>query len=146
MRALLFVGLAMLSIRAQAWPTASEAIDRFLQFETAGGRLQAWPMHRYLAPDVGEEESGWDTLSVVRAWHVDEMTCEPHRCTASVRFVFAEVPAKLRDQVQAHAAGDSQLVSYSVREHGGQWMLGGEAKQLPPFVTLDALRRRGLLP
>ena len=146
MRALLLVVLAMFAMRAQAWPTASEAIDRFLRFETAGGRMQAWPMHRYLAPDVGEDESGWDTVSVVRSWHVDKMTCEPHRCIAEVRFVFDEVPAQLRGQVLAHAAGSSQLVSYSVRESGGQWMLGEEAKQLPPFVTPDALRRQELLP
>ena len=137
--------LVMLSFAstADAWETPRQALDEFLAFELDGGRLQSWPFATYL--DVVDEydEPGWDSVHVVRGAEVVSFDCAKTQCDARVRFDFEPTTTFESERAMPHPDGGSETLEFTVVRSKGQWRLAASGDY--PRVTLDALRKRGLV-
>jgi hypothetical protein len=122
-----------------AWPSPREAIDKFIAFELAGGRLMAWDFSKYLAVAPGYEEPGWDEVHVVRSGVVQGLRCSEEACAADVLFTFEPTAGWKSGQFAAHPRGGHERVSYRLVRHGGQWLLAGSEGK--PRVSLATWRR-----
>lgn len=140
MRFAAFVLTLTLSGAAQAWPTPRAAIEEFLKFELAGGRLDAWDFAKYLAVDPGYDEPGWDMVHLVRSGVVKSVRCEKTECTGEVLFTFEPTTGFKNAQVAPHPRGGNELVSYRLVFRAGQWLLA--ASQGMPKVSLAGFKRR----
>jgi hypothetical protein len=129
--------LAVAPIPAFAWPSPQQAVERFLDFELAGGRLQAWDFHRYLAVGPDYDEPGWDQVHVVERHRVSAVRCETTaRCVADVEFTYAGGASPTRI---AHPAGTTEVVRYVAVHAGGEWLLA--STDGAPRVDGNAFRR-----
>jgi hypothetical protein len=124
--------MAFLAASAHAWPTAQEAIDRFLAFELAGGRLRSWPFHQFLAVPEDYDEPGWDAVSVVRSHSVGPMQCEAAGCSVDVTFTYA--------CMESRPQGGSEVVRYVAVQAGGSWLL--ESSNGHPRIAESEYTRR----
>lgn len=122
--------IAALAPAAHAWPSAREAVTRFLQFELAGGRLQSWPFHRYMAVPPGYDEPGWDEVQRVKSHKLLKLACKPARCVAAVSFAYAPSPQ--------HPQGGQETVEYVVVRVRGSWLL--ESSNGAPRVLVQGHR------
>ncbi len=116
----------ILCASAQAWDSPRQAIDMFLKFELAGGRLQSWQFNKYLAVPKGYDEPGWDQVHLVESAKVLSTKCNTSRCVAKVQFIYVPTSRMNLMQVFPHHDGGSEVLDYVIVEHGGQWLLEGD--------------------
>jgi hypothetical protein len=141
MRLALVIALATLSLDALAWPSPREAIEEFLKFELAGGRLQSWQFKRYLAVDDDHDEPGWDVVHVVEGAKVLSLACGPRKCTAKVEFTYAPTESFTSPGILPHPKGGSETIEYTIVRAGGEWLL--QSTRDCPRVSYLELKRRG---
>lgn len=121
-----------------AWSSPQLAIERFLAFEFAGGRLDnpgGFLASRvpYLRMPVDYDEPGWDIVEYADAYTVENVHCESaRRCTAEVRFVHDrdDPSRKLRGE---HLRLAPQSVRYVIVEDNGEWLV--EPPDGPPRIS-----------
>lgn len=141
MRLALAIALATLSLNALAWPSPREAIEEFLKFELAGGRLQAWQFKRYLAVEDDYDEPGWDVVHVIQRAEVLSLACGPSKCTAKVEFTYAPTESFTSLGIVPHAKGGSETIEYTIVRAGREWLLQSSVDC--PHVSYLELKRRG---
>jgi len=125
---------------ANAWPTPREAVEQFLKFDMAGGRLSAWPFHEYLAVADDYDEPGWDMVEVVESWKTGAIECSDSRtCTVSVTFTYARTASAKDAQVVAHPTGGTAALTFVAVEDKGQWRL--KSSNGTPRISVAVYRR-----
>ncbi len=125
---------------ANAWSTPRVAVERFLKFEMAGGRLSAWPFHKYLAVADDYDEPGWDMVEVVESWRIGAIQCSDNRtCRVSVTFAYARTASAKDSQIVAHPTGGTAAVAFVAVEDKGQWLL--ESSNGTPRISVTVYRR-----
>jgi hypothetical protein len=140
MRVPVFVLAALAASAAYAWPTPQQAINEFLKFELAGGRLAAWPLGKYLAVGSDYEESGWDVVHLVQDAKVKSLACAQARCVAEVQFSYVPTATLRAEQLVAHPTGGTETVRYVVVQVGQAWLL--ESANGIPRLALAEYKRR----
>jgi hypothetical protein len=139
-RTALILAAAVMTPIAHAWSSPREAIEQFLRFDTAGGRMSAWPFQKYLAVPDDYDEPGWDMVDVVKSWRIESLRCDDHRCSAHVSFVHAPTAAAKDDQIASHPDGGVDAVEFVAVRVAGEWLL--ESSNGMPRISLDVYRRK----
>ncbi len=120
----LLVATLAFSSTACAWSSPREAVEQFLKFEMAGGRMSAWPFQKYLAVADDYDEPGWDMVEVVESWRIGLIQCGNNRtCTVGVTFTYARTASAKGAQIVPHPSGGAAAVSFVAVEDKGQWLL-----------------------
>lgn len=143
---LLAFALVLASQYAHAWKSPQQAVDEFLKFELDGGRMQPnYAGEKYLisppAEEVNGKKSTEKTIALVKEYKVMAFLCAGKACTVKVKFWFA--PSKAikngTQTIEAHAEGDSRLVSYTVRRIDNSWLIENDLGI--PLVSEDTFKR-----
>jgi len=149
MRIIVLAAALLCCASAHAWPSPRQAVDQFLRFDLAGGRLQSWPFRKYLDADAGYDEPGWDMIHVVRNYRIASIRCRKGVCRAAVVFAYPDI-ALASERIHPHAAGGSETVVFTVVKANGNWLLAGS--EGAPRISQAEFERRfpngswGLLP
>lgn len=139
MRLLIGSYLFLCSTLAFAWSSPQQALDEFLKFELAGGRLAAWDFKKYLAVDKNYDDPGWDEIHLVKQHRVIDLKCTAHECLGRVEISFAPTQKLTADQLVPHPKGGKALLRYHVVKKDKQWLLTHAGGQ--PLVDIEVYRR-----
>lgn len=139
MRIIVLIAALLCCMPAYAWPSPRQAIEQFLQFELAGGRLKSWPFRKYLDVDAEYDESGWDMIHVVRGYKVKSIRCRRETCRAKVVFSYPAAPLA-SERIHPQPVAGTETVVYTVIKADGSWLLAGS--EGPPRVSQAEFERR----
>lgn len=134
---MLLLCLALAPLSAQAWESPQKAIDAFLAYELAGGRLQSDPqgLARHVHLDAEHEGIGADTITVVGSHRVSAPQCRGKRCSVQVDY---QVPAASHygDLPLTNGAQErSESVRYQLQQRQGQWRVEATSMSELPYVS-----------
>ena len=133
--------MALLPATALAWDTPLAAMEGFLAWELAGGRLQTdeenMARHVHLDPDT--EGGGADTLAVTDGYRIDTPRCKADRCEVKVHF---HLPG-MKDAHDLFVANGkkarTEKIPFVVTKRDGQWRVHWESLPGQPYVSPAAL-------
>ena len=129
--------LALSPFAAAAWDSPEQAMDAFLAYELAGGRLQSdMPgLARHVHVDPDHEGIGADTIHVADRHWVDAPRCGRGQCRVAVRFSlpaagqFGELP------VANDPSPRLDTVEYRLSRRGDQWRVDADSLSELPYVS-----------
>ena len=137
MHARLLLCLALAPLPAAAWESPQAAIDGFLAYELAGGRLQTdnagLARHAYLGEEY--ESIGADSISVTNRHTVGQVRCQRDRCTVSVRYWLPAASNYDGLPVDNGPRPRQQEVQYVLRQDDGQWRVDADSLSDTPYVS-----------
>lgn len=140
MRITTLIAALVLSASAHAWETPQQAVSEFLKFELGGGRLQAWPIEKYLSVGPDYDEPGWDLVHLIQEAAVLTTSCAKDTCATKVKFLFVPTAPLKLNQVVSHPDGGSEVIEYTTVRKDGSWFL--KSSNGIPKVSYAEFQRR----
>ena len=137
MSARLLLCLAMAPLSAAAWESPQEAIDAFLAYELAGGRLHSdhTRLARHVHLDAHYQAIGADTINVTNRHTTATPQCRGKRCMVSVRYWLPAASNYDGLPVNNGPRARQQEVQYVLRQADGQWRLDADSLSDMPYVS-----------
>lgn len=137
MPARLLLCLALAPMSAAAGQSPQDAIDGFLAYELAGGRLQTdnagLARHVHLGPEF--ESIGADSINVTNRHTVGQPRCQRDRCTVNVRYWLPAAGNYDALPVENGPRARQQEVQYILRQDDGQWRVDADSLSDTPYVS-----------
>ena len=132
--------LAMFPVMAQAWDTPQQAVEAFVRWEVAGGRLssdsEGTEKHVHLEPDYGG--IGADTVLVSDAFRIGKLRCKGDRCQVTVEW---NLPANTGgyEAIGNGKRARTERVTYAVLTIDGDWRIDSRTLTDFPIISPQAL-------